>query len=112
MEQGWKDVGSAEELSKVAVQEVRVGEATLALTCRDGVFGAISGTCIHVGGPLGQGTLEGDLVVCPWHNWKFHRLSGQGALAGSRVAHHAVKVEKGRVLLKILRGTWHASGPP
>src|SRR5512139_3180470 len=67
----WQDVGSAEELGRRPVQEIRVGGGTLALTCRDGVFGAISGACLHVGGPLGQGTLDGDHVVCPWHYWRF-----------------------------------------
>ena len=48
----------------------------MALSCVDGVFGAIHGSCNHAGGPLGQGTLEGDYVVCPWHQWRFHRDRG------------------------------------
>jgi nitrite reductase/ring-hydroxylating ferredoxin subunit len=84
------------------VREITVGDATLCLTFRDGVFGAISGTCLHIGGPLGQGTLEGDHVVCPWHSWKFHRLTGELKFGGNRVARHEVKVENGRVLVKVL----------
>jgi multimeric flavodoxin WrbA len=38
----------------------------------------LSGVCNHVGGPLGQGHLEGDYIVCPWHHWKFHRITGKG----------------------------------
>ena len=64
---GWVDVGASAELSRLPVQEVRVGTRRIALTHRDGTFGAISGTCNHVGGPLGEGTLDGDFVVCPWH---------------------------------------------
>jgi multimeric flavodoxin WrbA/nitrite reductase/ring-hydroxylating ferredoxin subunit len=101
VEPQWQDVGSAEELGRTHVQEIRVGGATVALTCRDGVFGAISGTCLHVGGPLGQGTLDGDHVVCPWHYWKFHRVTGEAAYAGNRVARHEVKVENGRVLVAV-----------
>jgi len=26
-----------------------------------------------VGGPLGEGRLNGDYIVCPWHQWTFHR---------------------------------------
>ncbi|KAB2956847.1 MAG: Rieske 2Fe-2S domain-containing protein, partial [Thermoanaerobaculia bacterium] len=29
-------------------------------------------------GPLGQGRLDGDYVVCPCHGWKFHRATGEG----------------------------------
>ena len=42
------------------------------------MFGAVSNICNHVGGPLGEGRLDGDYIVCPWHNWKFHRGTGVG----------------------------------
>ena len=32
---------------------------------------AISATCPHAGGPLGQGALHGTTLVCPWHAWEF-----------------------------------------
>ena len=63
----WVDVGASAELAAKPVQEVRVGTKRIALTHRDGKFGAISGVCNHVGGPLGQGRIEGGYVVCPWH---------------------------------------------
>ena len=74
----WVDVGNVEELREKPVQEVLVGKTTIALTYKGGSFGAISGVCNHVGGPLGEGTLHGDYVVCPWHYWKFHYKTGQG----------------------------------
>ncbi len=55
-----------------------LGAKRLALTFRDGQFGAISGVCNHVGGPLGRGHLDGDFVVCPWHYYKFHWQTGEG----------------------------------
>jgi nitrite reductase/ring-hydroxylating ferredoxin subunit len=64
------------------LQQLTVGRTKIALSHHDGVFGAVSGACNHVGGPLGEGTLEGDYVVCPWHHWKFHRVTGQGEGAG------------------------------
>jgi len=97
----WQDVGAAEALKTTPVREVRVGSGVVALTCKDGEFGALSGTCIHVGGPLGQGTLEGDNVVCPWHYWKFHRVTGECPYPGNRVGRHDVKVENGRVLVAV-----------
>ena len=74
----WVDVGVAADLSQQPVQQVMVGAVRIALTFRDGVFGAIHGACNHAGGPLGKGTLEGDYIVCPWHQWRFHRIGGQG----------------------------------
>jgi len=97
----WIDVGAADELSGRALQQVEVGRKAVALSCVDGRFGAVSGVCNHVGGPLGQGTLDGEYVVCPWHYWKFHRVSGEGepGYEADRVPRHDVKVEQGRVLV-------------
>ena len=98
----WTDVGAADDLSQRSVQEVVLGRTKVALTCKDGVFGAISGVCNHVGGPLGRGTLDGDYVVCPWHYWKFHGQTGIGepGFEADRVPAHEVRVDRGRVLVR------------
>ena len=98
----WVDVGAAEELAGRAVQPVLIGARKVALTCRNGEFGAISGLCNHAGGPLGEGRLDGDYVVCPWHYWKFHRRTGQGepGYEEDAVPAYEVKVVSGRVLVR------------
>ena len=97
----WLDAGPVESLIAHALTEVSVGKIKLAVSHRDGVFGAISNVCNHVGGPLGEGRLDGDYVVCPWHNWKFHRLHGKGepGFEDDAVSSHDVKVENGRLLV-------------
>jgi len=75
---GWCDLGPVSALVDPPLRELRVGRLRIALSYRDGEFGAISGVCNHLAGPLGQGTLDGDYVVCPWHYWKFHRATGAG----------------------------------
>jgi nitrite reductase/ring-hydroxylating ferredoxin subunit/multimeric flavodoxin WrbA len=77
-DEDWHDAGAIAELSRLPVQQIVVHGTRIALTYQDGVFGAIHGACNHAGGPLGQGTLEGDFIVCPWHQWRFHRIGGQG----------------------------------
>ena len=63
----WTDVGAADELAARPLQQVLLGRKRIALVCKDGQFSAISGVCNHVGGPLGEGALDSDYVVCPWH---------------------------------------------
>jgi nitrite reductase/ring-hydroxylating ferredoxin subunit len=63
----WHDVGDARELAKEPLQTVLVGRGKVALSCADGTFGAVHNACNHAGGPLGQGNLDGDYIVCPWH---------------------------------------------
>ncbi len=74
----WHDLGPTEVLATQELQQVVVGRTRIALSYRDGTFAAISGACNHVGGPLGDGRLDGEYVVCPWHHWKYHRATGQG----------------------------------
>ena len=99
IEDDWIDVGAADELAGTPVQQVAVGGARIALTFRDGVFGAISGVCNHAGGPLGKGALDADYVVCPWHQWKFHRIDGRGerGFEEDAVPAYPARVRDGRV---------------
>ncbi len=103
----WIDVGAAAELSQRELQPVTAKRARIALSCRGGTFSAISGVCNHVGGPLGEGRLDGDYVTCPWHFWKFHRQTGAGepGFEEDRVPSYPVKVENGRVLVDIAAAT-------
>jgi nitrite reductase/ring-hydroxylating ferredoxin subunit/multimeric flavodoxin WrbA len=100
--ESWIDVGAADELRRKPLQQVLLGRTRIALVCRDGEFSAISGVCNHVGGPLGEGRLDGDYVVCPWHYWKFHCRTGEGepGYEADRVPAHEVRVEDGRVLVQ------------
>jgi len=97
----WLDLGPVESFTNRPLTEVVSGNVRLAISYRDGVFGAISNVCNHAGGPLGRGRLEGDYVVCPWHNWKFHRLHGKGepGFEDDTVPSHAVKVEGGHLFV-------------
>ena len=52
------------------------GEYGVALANLNGEIFALDNTCPHAGGPLGEGTLEDEHVVCPWHGWKFHVRTG------------------------------------
>ncbi len=99
----WHDVGAAVELARTPLQQIQVHGARMALSCVNGVFGAIHGSCNHAGGPLGQGTLEGDYVVCPWHQWRFHRTEGHGERGFERdvVPAYHVRVRGGRVQVSV-----------
>jgi nitrite reductase/ring-hydroxylating ferredoxin subunit/multimeric flavodoxin WrbA len=105
--ENWIDIGGVDELSAAPLRRVTVMNREFAISCKDGKFGAVSNTCNHVGGPLGKGRLIGDYIVCPWHNWKFHRCSGKGepGFEDDSVPAYAVKVEGGRVLVDLNSAT-------
>ena len=49
----------------------------IALFNNNGIFQAIDHTCPHKGGPLAEGTLKDNCVVCPWHQWTFNLATGE-----------------------------------
>lgn len=55
---------------------VQIAGKSIALFNVDGTFYAVDDTCLHRGGPLGEGELTGHLVACPWHGWKYDVRTG------------------------------------
>lgn len=49
----------------------------IALANVDGTLFAVDNTCPHAGGPLGEGTLMGKLIECPWHGWRYDVQTGE-----------------------------------
>ena len=74
----------------------------IALFNVDGTFHAIDNTCLHRGGPLGEGELEGTIVTCPWHGWQYDVTTGANTMdENERVDRYEVKVEDGAVLVAV-----------
>src|SRR6266849_5518738 len=67
----------AADVAAGTIREVRVGSTVVALANVGGSFYAINNTCLHRGGPLGQGALEGKTVTCPWHGWQYDVTTGK-----------------------------------
>jgi len=67
----------AAEITPGSIREVQVAGKAIAVANVGGSFYAINNTCLHRGGPLGQGTLEGKVVTCPWHGWQYDVTTGK-----------------------------------
>ena len=82
--------------------EVVVDGQAVALFNVGGTFHALAGRCPHRGGPRGQGVLDGPRVSCPWHNYTFDVTTGENVVSADlKVARYEVKVEDGKVLVKL-----------
>jgi nitrite reductase/ring-hydroxylating ferredoxin subunit len=69
-----------DEIPVGAIREFQVDGKNIALANVGGNFFAIDNVCLHRGGPLGQGTLNENIVTCPWHGWQYDVTSGKVAM--------------------------------
>lgn len=83
----------------------------------DGEFHALANYCVHQGGPLCEGKVQGQMtsgddgwswefdeankvVECPWHGWLFDVTNGENtANPNNRAPTYDVDVEEGNVYL-------------
>ena len=65
------------EVPAGTIREIQVEGKTVALANVAGKFFAINYTCLHRGGPLGQGSLQDKIVTCPWHGWEYDVTTGK-----------------------------------
>ncbi len=66
-----------DEIPRGFIREFQVDGLTVAIANIGNKFYAINNTCLHRGGPLGQGELHGAVVTCPWHGWQYDVTTGK-----------------------------------
>lgn len=74
----WHRLGTRDELLVRVPCTLRAGGVSVAFFFYDGAFRAIGAACNHKGGPLAEGRLRDQYVVCPWHGWEYSVVTGQG----------------------------------
>ncbi len=96
-------VATVSEIAPGGAKQVEVEGHTLAIYNVGGTFYAIDNTCTHVGGPLAEGTVEGEEVECPWHGARFDVKTGKvvSPPAGSDVQSYPVRVNGSNVEVEI-----------
>jgi nitrite reductase (NADH) small subunit len=66
-----------EDVPAGTIREFQVNGTTVAIANVEGKLYAINNTCLHRGGPLGEGELKGTVVTCPWHGWQYDVTTGK-----------------------------------
>lgn len=95
-------VASVSDVEPGKVKQIKANGKTIALCNVQGTFYALDDVCIHRGGPLGEGYVEGHKLECPWHGWQFDVKTGiTGANPGMCVPTYEVKIEGTDVLVAV-----------
>lgn len=81
----------------------RIGDQLVAVfRTRSGRVFAVDGVCPHKGGPLADGMLAGEQVVCPYHAFRYDGQSGECDQPDAcSIATHPVEVIGGRVRVNL-----------
>ena len=100
---GFTRIGSRSEMPPGnEAREFTVGEKTVCVANVEGTLCALDNTCLHRGGPLGQGVIADGKVVCPWHAWQWDPKTGQaGHNPSAKIAVYPLKVEGDDVLVEL-----------
>ncbi|MDF1595379.1 MAG: thiamine pyrophosphate-binding protein [Acidimicrobiia bacterium] len=67
----------ADDLALNTPTMVSAGGRALCVTRTESGWGILDNRCPHQGGPLGEGQVEGEYLLCPWHGYEYDPVSGQ-----------------------------------
>jgi nitrite reductase (NADH) small subunit len=97
------EVCKLEDLPVGLGRPFRVGDKLVAVfRTRSGRVFAVDGVCPHRGGPLADGMLAGEQVVCPYHAFRYDSRTGECDQAGAcSIATHPVEVTDGSVRVSL-----------
>ena len=73
----WHRLIGVDELDVGRVTTVTVERESLCVTRTEAGFGCLANACPHQGGPLGEGSIEGGWLRCPWHGYDYSPHDGK-----------------------------------
>ncbi len=98
-------VARVDDLVEGEMRMAKVGERRVAVIRTASGVHALDNACPHQGYGLVTGALDGELVTCQWHNWKFRVDTGECVLGEENVACHPVTIEDGDVIVSVTEPT-------
>ncbi len=93
----WINVGRNEEFS-VGLHNVRIGEKNIVLAVLEGELFAFTPFCPHALGPMHLSEVQGTIIACPLHGWRFDLRDNGREIHGFRpLAMYDVRVDHGAI---------------
>ncbi len=86
-------VAQLDDLAEGAMTMVKADGRRICLVRTASGVHAIDNACPHEGYGLAQGSLDGELVTCQWHNWKFRVSDGACTQGEEAVRVHDVSID-------------------
>lgn len=81
---------------------VEINGKDVAIFLSNGKYFAIDDRCPHAGASLSCGHVEGEIVTCAWHHWRFRLTDGAWADNPKiRTGSYPVHVVEGEIRLEV-----------
>ena len=91
-----------DEVKEDEILALNIDDTPVALTYVHGNIVAFGDICTHDDGPLAEGEIEGDCVICPRHGARFDLFTGQPTFpAPTPIPIYETKIEGDNVLVKL-----------
>ena len=102
MTEEFVSVASTSEVLPDKMKAVQYKGKAVCIANVTGKYYAIQNICTHLGGPLAQGRLEGEVVECPWHGSRFDLATGEVKRGPAKTPEPVfeVKVEGTTILIR------------
>lgn len=94
-------VAAESDLRDGESRHLKIGKRDIALFRVGGEFFALSNLCRHAFAPLSEGFLDGHVVMCPWHGWRYDVRDGTTDHPDADVRTYPVKVRDGEVYVVV-----------
>jgi len=81
---------------------VEVDGISIGVFHHKGGWYALRNSCLHRGGPVATGCLEGDILACPWHGYQYKVTNGELLLdPNARLTMYPVEVRDGDIRVRV-----------
>jgi nitrite reductase (NADH) small subunit len=99
----WIRIATCDSIPPREGRAAEIGDRRIAIFNLGDRFLAVDNQCPHQSGPLCDGIVAGDAVVCPLHQWKVNLETGAVARPANqenRVRTYSTKVEAGMISIE------------
>lgn len=84
---------TTKDVSPGELKQFELREEEILVANFGGNFYCLEGRCSHAGAPLAEGSLEGEVLTCPWHYSQFRITDGSVLRGPARKALRVFKTE-------------------
>jgi len=94
-------IAKAKDFDKTRMKSFRILARHVGVfKAADGAFYAMEAGCKHQNAGLSEGRIEGEVVTCRWHGWKYDLRTGECVWGSeARLHRYGCKVENGDIYI-------------